>query len=348
MRNDTVSSKQEIEKAKALLENGEVVGLPTETVYGLAASIHNEAGIKKIFAVKERPFFDPLIVHVSSVGMAQELVTEWPDAASRLAEAFWPGPLTIVLPKQTVVSDLITSGLDTVALRCPRHEIALALIQQVGPLAAPSANRFGRTSPSSAEHVRAEFGDAVFVVDGGPCAGGIESTVVEVGGADGGVDVVHVLRPGMISIEQLESVLGEGAQVEFVASTSSGSLKTPGHLDHHYQPAVPLVFVDSAAEPLDWHQWEPKLQQCANALERDASRIVELKLGETEPGAGAAAPELVARQLYARMRELSADNPGILYVVRTPSQRAGLWTAIWDRLWKAATVRLASPQDEIE
>jgi L-threonylcarbamoyladenylate synthase len=170
----------EISVAVEKLINGEVVGIPTETVYGLGAVISKSDAIKKIFTTKERPFFDPLIVHVSGVEQAKELSLDWSAAADILAQEFWPGPLTLVLPKKNV-SDLITSGLQTVGVRCPDHKIALEIIEKVGePIAAPSANRFGKTSPTCKKHVLEEFNDAVFVVDGGDCSVGIESTIISV------------------------------------------------------------------------------------------------------------------------------------------------------------------------
>ena len=191
-------SNQDLEKAKNLLLAGEVVAIPTETVYGLAADISNEDAIRKVFSLKERPFFDPLIVHVASLKQAKALTTEWGPLTDFLARYFWPGPLTLILPKAESVNSLITSGLETLAIRFPNHPAAIQLITQVGPLAAPSANKFGQTSPTEAHHVRKEFRSVdVFVVDGGPCEIGIESTVLEVGSNQ---DSVSILRPGRIGV----------------------------------------------------------------------------------------------------------------------------------------------------
>ena len=231
----------DLSKARDLLLKGEVVGIPTETVYGLAGSIESEKGLRRIFSLKERPFFDPLIVHVSSFRQAASLVLEWPPLADFLARRFWPGALTIVLPKAPHVNPLITSGLDTVAIRMPDHSIARDLIDILGhPLAAPSANKFGRTSPSQASHVRDEFAnDNLFVIDGGECQIGVESTVIAFQSGDDNTEV-QILRPGGITQTMLEHALerwGKPTTVRRAASEAS-----PGHLKHHYMPKLPWSF----------------------------------------------------------------------------------------------------------
>ncbi len=182
-----------------ILKNGGVVAMPTETVYGLAGDVEQETAIKKIFSTKERPFFDPLIVHISSIEQAKKLTTQWDETCEKLAESFWPGPLTLILPKSDLVNPLITSGLNSVGLRWPNHALAMELISNFNlGLAAPSANKFKKTSPTSKEHVEAEFGNNVFVLDGGKCEVGIESTVAGVF-----KDRIEIYRPGMISLEDI-------------------------------------------------------------------------------------------------------------------------------------------------
>jgi L-threonylcarbamoyladenylate synthase len=200
---------QDLIRARDLLRNGDVVAIPTETVYGLAASIASHDGLKKIFALKERPFFDPLIVHVASFEQAKSVVSEFPPLADFLTRWFWPGPLTVVLPKASNIDPVITSGLETVAVRYPAHPLAQDLIRLVGsPLAAPSANKFGRTSPSTASHVRSEFkGSPLLVLDGGPCEVGLESTVLTIAKTPEGADQIRILRPGGITAEAIEEAL---------------------------------------------------------------------------------------------------------------------------------------------
>jgi tRNA threonylcarbamoyl adenosine modification protein (Sua5/YciO/YrdC/YwlC family) len=189
-----------ISDAAETIRAGGLVAFPTETVYGLGANALDPAAVQKIFAMKRRPETSPLIVHVASVEMAREIVAEWPPLAEELARQWWPGPLTLVLPKKSLVPDNVTAGLPTVGVRMPNHPIALALIEQAGvPIAAPSANRFTELSPTTPDHVRAAFGDAVPVLEGGPCTVGIESTVVAIENGK-----LKLLRPGMISLGEIE------------------------------------------------------------------------------------------------------------------------------------------------
>ncbi|MFN8944706.1 MAG: L-threonylcarbamoyladenylate synthase, partial [Pseudobdellovibrionaceae bacterium] len=211
------------------------MGLPTETVYGLAARIDRKKAIEKIFSTKKRPFFDPLIVHVHSISQARSLFASWNELMTHLANAFWPGPLTIVSKKQELVDVLITSGLETVGVRLPNNAVALELLRKVTvPLAAPSANLFGQLSPTSAKNVRDIFNEEVFVLDGGPCEIGIESTIIFVQGKQ-----ISLLRPGMISMEQIEnSILAASLPFELIELKKQ---LAPGQMNHHYMPSVPLV-----------------------------------------------------------------------------------------------------------
>jgi L-threonylcarbamoyladenylate synthase len=317
--------------AAAALARGEPVGMPTETVYGLAASCWDERAVARVFAAKDRPRFDPLIVHVAEgvrsvaalaeLGLvdAAALGAAGIDAADALCGAFWPGPLTLVLPKTARVPDIVTAGLATVAVRAPRHPVAQALIAAAGvPLAAPSANRFGRISPTRAEDVAAELGDRIgLVLDGGPCTVGVESTVVEIdpGGR------ATVLRPGGIGREELESVLGGPAGER----RSVGPVVTsPGQLESHYAPRTPVLMGG--------------LPQQAPG---PAARFGALVFGGAVPP-GAAAVEVLgtdpveaARHLFAALRKL--DEAGLDAIVAEPfPSEDGLGYAINDRLRRAA------------
>ncbi len=218
----------EIDQAAELLKAGELVAFPTETVYGLGANALDAAAVAKIFAVKQRPLSSPLIVHVANVAMARDVAAVWPDAAEKLAAAFWPGPLTVVVPKKSIVPDLVTAGLPSVGIRVPRHPVALQLIEAAGvPLAAPSANRFTEVSPTTAAHVRAAFPD-LMVIDGGACSVGIESTVISFAG-----ERPKILRPGMVSRADIEAVIGP--------VDVGGGAESPGQHVKHYSPRTPVL-----------------------------------------------------------------------------------------------------------
>lgn len=224
-----------IEKAAAMIRRGELVAFPTETVYGLGANATNPMAISKIFEVKGRPRFDPLIVHVSSPNEATALWTECPREVQSLMTSFWPGPLTLVLPKTTRIPDIVTAGLPTVAVRMPDHAIALSLIQKAGcPIAAPSANRFNRPSPTTAQAVEEELGQKVdLILDGGPARIGVESTVLSF--KDG---KFYLLRPGGIPLESLQEKVGP-----IQRPPTQNALESPGMLERHYAPTTPLYIL---------------------------------------------------------------------------------------------------------
>jgi len=307
----------DLDAALALLSRGEVVGLPTETVYGLAADALQPEAAARIFAVKQRPFFDPLIVHVADLAGAEPYVAAWPAGAVALAEAFWPGPLTLVVPKRPAIPDLVTSGLPFVALRAPRHPLAQALLRAYGrPLAAPSANRFGRISPTTAAAVVEELGAGVpLVLDGGPCAVGLESTIVAF--PDG---VPTLLRAGGIPLEEIERVAGK------VSLDKKGNAAAPGQLPQHYAPRTPLRVVESVA---------------AVGLEERAGTGL-LAWGVFD-GTGFAAvrnlspgqsPTEAAAHFFSHLRELDAS--GVRRIVALGLPEEGLGRAINDRLKRAA------------
>lgn len=286
------------------IKKGGVVGMPTETVYGLAASINSKAGIEKIFSTKERPFFDPLIVHVSHLDQVTLIAREMPFIARILAKAFWPGPLTLILSKLDNLNPMITSGLMHVGVRMPNHPLALKLIEACGPLAAPSANKFKKVSPTSAQHVLDEFQDKVHVLDGGNSTIGIESTVIGFNG-----DEVKIYRPGMINAQDIEKVLKAAGINPTVTYTKSPV--APGQMDHHYMPKVPLLIIHDLKDLKD-QSLNPK----------------ELMLAEN--------PAVAARNLYSDMRRLCDEGADLIYVVKKKNHEEDQWQGIWDRLHKAS------------
>jgi L-threonylcarbamoyladenylate synthase len=223
----------ELNVAKEFLIKGELVAIPTETVYGLAGNALNEKAVLSIFEVKNRPAFDPLIIHTDSIDKVKEYVSDFPEKAQRLAEQFWPGPLTLLLPKKQIIPDLVTSGLDTVAVRIPKHPLLLELLAELSfPLAAPSANPFGYISPTIAEHVNQQLGDKIpYILDGGECEVGIESTII---GFEADDTVVY--RLGGLAVEDIEKLVGP----VMLMPHSTSDPKAPGMLKSHYAPRKPL------------------------------------------------------------------------------------------------------------
>lgn len=292
------------------LRASNVVAIPTETVYGLAGRIDSEEALKKIFAVKERPFFDPLIVHVSSKSMAKKYTKVWPEIAEHLADRFWPGPLTMILPKNESVNSLISSGLDTVGLRCPDHPLTLDLIAQLKvPLAAPSANKFGKTSPTKAEHVASEFPqERIAILDGGPCQIGLESTVLLVR-ANG---ELSILRPGAISEQQISAALTE-QKVPFRFVEVTDKKESPGHMKHHYMPSVPLIVVHRGFNPNDVKGSKP----FEIVLSKDVRQAF--------------------RELYQKLRDGSDSGADVLWIQWQAEWSEQSWLPLVDRLTKAAT-----------
>ena len=238
----------DVSHAAALLAAGRLVAFPTETVYGLGAHALDTAAVARVFDAKERPHFDPLIVHVAEPQQAVRLTSSFPPFAQRLAEQFWPGPLTLVLPKSDVVPDLVTAGLPNVALRVPSHPVAQSLLRQSGlPIAAPSANRFGQISPTSAAHVASQLGDRIdYILEGGDCDVGLESTVLYLV-----TDPPMLLRPGGVTQEELEAVIGP---LDVITQTTGGDNQpqaSPGLLARHYAPRTPLRLVEQLPDHPD-------------------------------------------------------------------------------------------------
>ena len=314
-----------IDTAVRLLREGRLVAFPTETVYGLGADATNAPAVARIFAAKGRPPTNPLIVHVAGVDQARRYARQWPAAAEKLAQAFWPGPLTIVVPRTDEIVPQVSAGLDTVGLRSPRHPLALELLQRFdGPVAAPSANRSNRISPTTAEHVREELGALVdLILDGGACAVGIESTVITLC-----TETPTVLRPGHITPAQLETIIG---RVNVMAHTLSDQVAahSPGQNPVHYSPVTPCLRFEQ------WSAAEGFLQA------RKTERIIVLALQERTLASPAhqlvlmpAEPEAYARNLYSTLRTADAENPDHILIESPPVE--GQWLALRDRLGRAA------------
>jgi L-threonylcarbamoyladenylate synthase len=328
-----------LEKALELLSQDNIVGMPTETVYGLAASIYSEKALKKIFTVKERPFFDPLIVHVGSVNEAIPLVKAWPLSVQALAEKFWPGPLTLVLEKSSLVSDLITSGLPTVAIRMPSHPIALLLISKFGsPLAAPSANKFGKTSPTTKAHVDLEFlNDNILVLEGGACTVGIESTVLSLKQDENNRVHISILRPGQILLNEIIKTL-ENLDFKVTVVLNREKNLAPGQMKHHYMPIKPLVFSSSNIE---FNKIKKSILEKISALPdfEDEVKIIKPQKIETYKKLELSnEPTIAARELYAKLREVCSGDEDIILFQKESFHQGEAWEGIFDRMMKAATV----------
>lgn len=294
-------------RAVEILRAGGVVAFPTETVYGLGADATNPRAIARVFQIKGRPATNPLIVHVADETVARRYARVWPSVASRLVEAFWPGPLTIVLPKNPIIVDAVTAGLDTVGLRAPNHPLALELLREFdGPLAGPSANRSSHISPTAAQHVRDELGDEVdLILDGGPCAVGIESTVLDLSG-----ERLRILRPGAISRELIEATIGIEVEMPVLAPEVASPALSPGMHEKHYAPRTRAVRIEPA---------QVSQLNLANAA------VLELT----------ADPQSYARHFYARLRLLDSQQLRAIYIVMPPDLPE--WTAIRDRIRRATS-----------
>lgn len=311
----------QIARAAAVLKAGGLVGMPTETVYGLAADASSREAVAKIFAAKGRPNDHPVIVHLAQAEQIRDWAVDIPDEAWALARAFWPGPMTLILKRASHVLDAVTGGQDTVGLRIPSHPVAHALLAAFGGgVAAPSANKFGRVSPTTAQHVRDEFGDAVeIVLDGGASEVGIESTIVDCSG-----ERLRILRPGAITATMVAQLLGQAEGLP--AHHAQAAPRVSGSLDAHYAPRTRLQLV--AADAL------------ASASAQEAQHPIAILSRARPAGFGgvwrqaSSEPAIYARELYAHLRELDTVNAALI-LVEAPPQGAE-WDGVNDRLRRAA------------
>jgi L-threonylcarbamoyladenylate synthase len=316
------ASQSEIEAAVEALRAGDLVAFPTETVYGLGANASNPAAVRKVFAAKGRPANHPLIVHLDSIRYLHRWVRDVPEAAEKLAIRFWPGALTLVLPKAASVLNLVTGGQDTVAIRVPAHPMAQQLLTAFGGgLAAPSANRYGHVSPTRADHVRDELGDAVrMVLDGGECTVGIESTIVSCTGG-----IIQLLRPGSITVSQLRSVVPD-----IVTEQVSEAPRVPGSAASHYAPTTPLEIVSGDVLETLAGQYNDRGERVAVLALRLPLKTLQLA---TWINAGRR-PQQYAHDLYAHLRTL--DKAGCVRILVQELPEDERWDAVKDRLRKAA------------
>ncbi len=309
-----------IRQAAEIIRGGGIVAFPTETVYGLGADAYNPLAVARIFEVKRRPYFDPLIVHIAFPADLIKLVKDIPSSAKKLTEKLWPGPLTVVLFKEEHIPDIVTAGLPTIAVRMPDHPMALSLIKESkGPIAAPSANPFGYLSPTMAEHVREQLGDRVdLILDGGPCPVGVESTIVSFS-----ENKPRLLRPGGVSLEEIEAMIGK-VEISPIKDRPSA----PGMLPRHYAPRTPIV-LDWDEKHLDTYK-DKKIgflvfQEPENFLEFEHIEVLSKKGDFRE----------AAANLFSAIRRLDALHLDLILAEAVPE--AGLGRAIMDRLRRATS-----------
>ena len=315
----TIISKN-ISKAVELLTAEEIVGIPTETVYGLAGNIYSKKAIKAIFETKQRPFFNPLIVHIPSVDYLSQIIEYVPEKAKRLAEAFWPGPITLVLKKKDTIPDLITAGKDTVAVRVPNHPVALELLKQLPfPLAAPSANPFSSISPTTAEHVEAYFKDNIkMVLDGGACKSGIESTII---GFENNDPIIY--RLGSTSIEAIEAVIGK---IE-IKNKKEVRPDAPGMLERHYAPKTKTILTDNIEHTINLNT-DKRIGLLVFNSEFE-SEVIKTQIVLSKDGD----MEEAASKLYDALLRLDKQQLDIIIAEEFPDH--GLGKSINDRLERA-------------
>ena len=320
----TKSCATSLQSAAELLRTGHVVAFPTETVYGLGADATNPTAVARIFEAKQRPTFDPLIVHVAELSQVERVVSKFPETARRLACQFWPGPLTLVLPKRDIIPDLVTAGLPGVGIRIPRHPVAIELLKAAGcPVAAPSANKFGGISPTTAQHVADGLGSSIdWIVDGGPCAVGLESTVLSLMAAR-----PVLLRHGGYPLEDIESLIGPVEIARSDPSQDDAAQPSPGMLSRHYAPGTRLIVI---------------------AHGRSAAAIAGLRCGlltaGKQPFSGQFARieilcddgnlQTCAANFFAALRTLDASDLDVIIAHEFPAH--GLGVALNDRLLRAA------------
>jgi L-threonylcarbamoyladenylate synthase len=306
--------------AAEIIKRGGIVAFPTETVYGLGADAFNPLAVARVFEVKRRPYFDPLIVHVANYTDLDKLVIEIPSDAKKLMEQFWPGPLTVVLLKKAEVPDLVTAGLPTVAVRMPKHPMTLSLIGLVGStIVGPSANPFGYLSPTTAEHVREQLGDQIdFILDGGPCEVGVESTIVSFFEKR-----TMLLRPGGIPLEEIESIIG---RVE-ISPLREERPSAPGMLPRHYAPRTPII-LDWSKKNLDSYR-DKKIGLLAFQEPKNSQKFHQIEVLSKKGDFREA-----AANLFSAIRRLDALNLDLILAEAVPE--VGLGRAIMDRLRRAS------------
>ena len=310
----------DLQKAITLLQSDELVGIPTETVYGLAGNALSTKAIAKIFEAKNRPFFDPLIVHVPSIETAYQYVSHIPEKALLLANHFWPGPLTLLLPKKTIIPDLATSGLNTVGIRCPQHPLTTQLLKLLPfPLAAPSANPFGYISPTNPQHVNQQLGDKIrYILDGGECNVGLESTII---GFEQDQPIAY--RLGGLSIEQLEAIVGK-VEIQLNASSNPAA---PGQLKSHYAPTKKLIIGDLETLAVA----HAHLRVGILAFNRNVSGV---EITQQRVLSHSSDLSEAAQHLFAYLRELDQLSVDVILAEEVPP--VGLGRAINDRLKRAS------------
>lgn len=320
---------EEIKSASTLLKAGQLVAFPTETVYGLGCDAANAEALARLYRVKGRPGDHPVIVHLASSDQIKDWALEVPDEALALAEKFWPGPMTLILKKSHKVLPSVSGGQDTVGLRIPSHPVALALLKEFASgVAAPSANRHGKISPTNADHVKSELGDLVAkVLDGGQCAVGIESTIVDLSG-----ETARILRPGMITMQEIEDVLKNypGKKNSSASEEQAVAPRAPGTLSSHYAPSTGLKLFSHQNLPRAIATAENLMMKVAVMAFSDPIKCTAIvtwsQLSED--------PAQCARQLYATMREL--DTSGADYIIAEAPPDLPEWMGILDRLRRAA------------
>ncbi|GAB1444468.1 MAG: threonylcarbamoyl-AMP synthase [Cyclobacteriaceae bacterium] len=311
---------KDISQAKKLLSGGELVAIPTETVYGLAANALDPTAVTQIFAVKDRPTFDPLIVHVATIEQAQKFAASFPEKAMKLANHFWPGPLTLVLPKQAIIPDIVTSGLSTVGIRCPNHDLTRKLLADLPfPLAAPSANPFGYVSPTTAAHVNSQLGHKIkYILDGGPCRIGLESTIV---GFENENAIIY--RRGGISEEEISKIIGKVSY-----RLASSNPVAPGQLDSHYAPNKKFYLGDIDELKKEFIGKNVGILRFMNNSDSSVDhQLILSKSGNLEEA---------ARNLFSSLRQLD-QKIDIEIILAEPVPDSGIGKAINDRLRRAAT-----------
>ena len=312
-----MKNKVNFKQAFSLLLKGEVVALPTETVYGLAGRIDQEKTLEKIFLLKGRPLFNPLIVHCYDKKQALSYLSGDSSILEKLFDFFSPGPLTVIAKKNKKISPLVTAGKSTVALRIPQHPLMRRILKKLSiPLAAPSANLYGKLSPVSANHIISSFKSKIFVLDGGKCTKGLESTIVL---PDLKKKKLFILRPGMITKEHLESFLKKKG-LNFIVEYKSDSFQ-PGGQKSHYSPEVPLYILETQKNKTEIERFLLKKFPKKN--------LKKLHLNSS--------PQKTARLLYSQLRQFSARKNNLIFVQKKQNQTEGLWKTIWNRLDKASS-----------